>query len=166
MASLKGPGAAQKHDGSALRIGIVHARWNTSAYPVLPPLNAYHSPYNTNPLFLPIAIIEPLLAGTRAKLLKSGVKEANIVIQSVPGSWELPIACSKCVFPPAESRIKAPPKLTTSLLKTVLRISDPILDDLVPGRRRPPLLVNVRPPIPPVLVLRSVRRHNRYRGSD
>jgi len=30
MASLKGPGEAQQHDGSALRIGIVHARWNTS----------------------------------------------------------------------------------------------------------------------------------------
>ncbi|KUJ22420.1 Lumazine synthase [Mollisia scopiformis] len=70
MASLKGPGEAQQHDGSALRIGIVHARWNTT-------------------------IIEPLIAGTKAKLLASGVKESNIVIQSVPGSWELPIACSK-----------------------------------------------------------------------
>ncbi|TGO60477.1 hypothetical protein BOTNAR_0145g00020 [Botryotinia narcissicola] len=68
--SLKGPGQAQKLDGSALRIGIVHARWNTS-------------------------IIEPLLAGTKKTLLASGVKEANIVVQSVPGSWELPIACSK-----------------------------------------------------------------------
>ncbi|KAG4031547.1 hypothetical protein MFRU_009g03120 [Monilinia fructicola] len=68
--SLKGPGEAQKHDGSALRIGIVHARWNTS-------------------------IIEPLLAGTKKTLLASGVKESNIVVQSVPGSWELPIACSK-----------------------------------------------------------------------
>ncbi|KAH7364244.1 6,7-dimethyl-8-ribityllumazine synthase [Rhexocercosporidium sp. MPI-PUGE-AT-0058] len=70
MASLKGPGEAQQHDGSGLRIGIVHARWNTT-------------------------IIEPLLAGTKAKLLASGVKESNIVVQSVPGSWELPIACSK-----------------------------------------------------------------------
>ncbi|KAM3066836.1 lumazine synthase [Clarireedia jacksonii] len=70
MATLKGPGEAQKLDGSALRIGIVHARWNTS-------------------------IIEPLLAGTKKSLLASGVKEANIVVQSVPGSWELPIACSK-----------------------------------------------------------------------
>ncbi|CZS94421.1 probable RIB4-6,7-dimethyl-8-ribityllumazine synthase [Rhynchosporium agropyri] len=70
MASLKGPGSAQQHDGSGLRIGIVHARWNTT-------------------------IIDPLLAGTKAKLLASGVKESNIVVQSVPGSWELPIACSK-----------------------------------------------------------------------
>jgi len=70
MASLKGPGAAQKHDGSALRIGIVHARWNTT-------------------------IIEPLLAGAKSKLVAAGVKESNIVVQSVPGSWELPIAVSK-----------------------------------------------------------------------
>ncbi|KAK6586634.1 hypothetical protein PZA11_001691 [Diplocarpon coronariae] len=67
MASLKGPGEVQQHDGSALRIGIVHARWNTT-------------------------IIEPLLAGARARLLASGVEESNIVVQSVPGSWELPIA--------------------------------------------------------------------------
>ncbi|KAI0136415.1 6,7-dimethyl-8-ribityllumazine synthase [Xylariales sp. AK1849] len=64
--SLKGP-TPQEHDGSALRIGIVHARWNTT-------------------------IIEPLLKGTKDKLLASGVKESNIVVQSVPGSWELPIA--------------------------------------------------------------------------
>ncbi|RDW67684.1 6,7-dimethyl-8-ribityllumazine synthase [Coleophoma cylindrospora] len=70
MASLKGPGEAQKLDGSALRIGIVHARWNTT-------------------------IIEPLLKGTKKTLLASGVQESNIVVQSVPGSWELPIACSK-----------------------------------------------------------------------
>lgn len=44
-----------------------------------------------------LAIIEPLLEGTKKKLLSSGVKESNIVVQSVPGSWELPIACSKCV---------------------------------------------------------------------
>ncbi|KAK6841487.1 6-7-dimethyl-8-ribityllumazine synthase [Apiospora arundinis] len=64
--SLKGP-TPQQHDGSALRIGIVHARWNST-------------------------IIEPLLKGTKDKLLACGVKEANIVVESVPGSWELPIA--------------------------------------------------------------------------
>ncbi|RDW74085.1 6,7-dimethyl-8-ribityllumazine synthase [Coleophoma crateriformis] len=41
------------------------------------------------------AIIEPLLNGTKKALLASGVQESNIVVQSVPGSWELPIACSK-----------------------------------------------------------------------
>lgn len=44
------------------------------------------------------AIIDKLLAGTKSKLLASGVNESNIVVQSVPGSWELPIACSKCVL--------------------------------------------------------------------
>jgi len=70
MTSLKGPSAPQQHDGSALRIGIVHARWNVS-------------------------IIDPLLAGTKAALLASGVREENIVVQSVPGSWELPIAVQR-----------------------------------------------------------------------
>jgi 6,7-dimethyl-8-ribityllumazine synthase len=65
----KGP-APQHHDGSNLRIGIVHARWNDT-------------------------IIEPLLAGTRAKLLECGVKESNIAVQTVPGSWELPIAVQR-----------------------------------------------------------------------
>ncbi|RYP78524.1 hypothetical protein DL771_000477 [Monosporascus sp. 5C6A] len=64
--TIKGP-TPEQHDGSGLRIGIVHARWNSS-------------------------IIEPLLKGTVDKLLACGVKESNIVVQSVPGSWELPIA--------------------------------------------------------------------------
>ncbi|KAI1768365.1 6,7-dimethyl-8-ribityllumazine synthase [Hypoxylon sp. FL1150] len=67
--SLKGP-TPQEHDGSGLRIGIVHARWNST-------------------------IIEPLLKGTKDKLLSCGVKESNIVVQSVPGSWELPIAVQR-----------------------------------------------------------------------
>lgn len=64
--SVKGP-APQHHDGSSLRIGIVHARWNHT-------------------------IIDPLVQGTKKTLLASGVKESNIVVQSVPGAWELPIA--------------------------------------------------------------------------
>lgn len=70
MTTLKGPGEAPKHDGSGLRIGIIHARWNMS-------------------------IIEPLLEGTVKKLLEAGVKQSNIVVQSVPGSWELPIAVQR-----------------------------------------------------------------------
>jgi len=69
MASIKGP-SAQEHDGSGLRIGIIHARWNTT-------------------------IIEPLLKGTLDKLRACGVKDSNIVVQSVPGSWELPIAVQR-----------------------------------------------------------------------
>ncbi|OIW34993.1 6,7-dimethyl-8-ribityllumazine synthase [Coniochaeta ligniaria NRRL 30616] len=65
----KGP-APQVHDGSALRVGIVHARWNDT-------------------------IIQPLLEGTKAKLLACGVKESNIVVETVPGSWELPIAVQR-----------------------------------------------------------------------
>lgn len=53
--------------GSSLRIGIVHARWNT-------------------------AIISALLDGTKKALAAAGVKDENIVIQSVPGSYELPYA--------------------------------------------------------------------------
>ncbi|KAI1382337.1 6,7-dimethyl-8-ribityllumazine synthase [Hypoxylon crocopeplum] len=67
--SLKGP-TPQMHDGSGLRIGIVHARWNST-------------------------IIEPLVKGTKDKLLACGVKESNIVVESVPGSWELPIAVQR-----------------------------------------------------------------------
>ncbi|KAI1338577.1 6,7-dimethyl-8-ribityllumazine synthase [Xylariaceae sp. FL0016] len=65
----KGP-APQEHDGSNLRIGIVHARWNEQ-------------------------VIDPLVQGTKAKLLACGVKESNIVVQTVPGSWELPIAVQR-----------------------------------------------------------------------
>ncbi|KAK1996871.1 6,7-dimethyl-8-ribityllumazine synthase [Colletotrichum falcatum] len=69
MSGIKGP-TPQEHDGSALRIGIVHARWNAT-------------------------IIEPLVKGAKEKLLACGVKESNIVLQSVPGSWELPIAVQR-----------------------------------------------------------------------
>lgn len=67
----KGP-APVRFDGRDLRIGIVHARWNDT-------------------------IIDALLAGTKSKLLECGVAESNIVVQSVPGSWELPIAVQRCV---------------------------------------------------------------------
>ncbi|CAG9939166.1 unnamed protein product [Clonostachys rosea f. rosea IK726] len=66
---LKGP-SPQHHDGSGLRVAIVHARWNET-------------------------IIEPLVAGAKEKLLAAGVKESNIVVQSCPGSWELPIAVQR-----------------------------------------------------------------------
>ena len=70
--SFKGP-SPQHYDGSGLRVAIVHARWNAT-------------------------IIEPLVAGTRAKLLECGVDERNIVVQSCPGSWELPITVQRCVI--------------------------------------------------------------------
>ncbi|KAG6028355.1 hypothetical protein E4U41_000690, partial [Claviceps citrina] len=67
--SLKGP-TPHQHDGSGLRIAIVHARWNES-------------------------VIGPLVAGARAKLLACGVQESNIAVQSCPGSWELPFAAQR-----------------------------------------------------------------------
>ncbi|PHH68582.1 hypothetical protein CDD82_464 [Ophiocordyceps australis] len=70
--SLKGP-TSEQHDGSGLRIAIVHARWN-------------------------LCVIEPLVAGTKKQLLARGVKETNIVVQSCPGAWELPLAVQRYAF--------------------------------------------------------------------
>lgn len=69
MSATKGP-APQKYDGSPLRVAIVHARWNES-------------------------IIGPLVQGAREKLLECGVAEGNIVVQTVPGSFELPAAVQR-----------------------------------------------------------------------
>ena len=69
------PQFTEKFDGSSLRIAIVHARWNKS-------------------------VIDALIAGAVAKLKEAGVKEHNIVIQSVPGSFELPLACQRCASVP------------------------------------------------------------------
>lgn len=65
--TVKGPSAAPKYDGSALRIGIIHARWNDT-------------------------IIKNLVSGAKEALLEAGVKPENIHIESVAGSWELPYA--------------------------------------------------------------------------
>lgn len=56
--------------GSELRIGIVHARWNTQ-------------------------IIDALLDGAKKTLAAAGVRPENIVIQTVPGSYELPYAVQR-----------------------------------------------------------------------
>ena len=53
--------------GVNLRIAIVHARWNAH-------------------------IIDALVSGAKKALLESGVKDKNVVIQGVPGSYELPFA--------------------------------------------------------------------------
>ncbi|MCJ1387855.1 hypothetical protein MMC18_000698 [Xylographa bjoerkii] len=90
MTTLKGPGAPLRFDGTPtnpnphphlpnpssfpltspgtpLRIAIVHARWNTP-------------------------IITALVSGCTSTLLSLGVSAANIVTESVPGSYELPFA--------------------------------------------------------------------------
>ncbi|KAK7687357.1 lumazine synthase [Cerrena zonata] len=64
--AVKGLGEMdQTYDGSNLRVGIVHARWNKK-------------------------IIDSLVNGAVKKLLELGVKEENIFVESVPGSFELP----------------------------------------------------------------------------
>jgi 6,7-dimethyl-8-ribityllumazine synthase len=69
--TVKGlPPPPKSYNGSAFRIAIVHARWND-------------------------AIISALVEGTVKKLKEQGVKEENIVIKSVPGSYELPFACKQ-----------------------------------------------------------------------
>ncbi|EKV08518.1 6,7-dimethyl-8-ribityllumazine synthase [Penicillium digitatum] len=70
MTTIKGPGAAQTHDGSGLRVAIVHARWNT-------------------------VIIDQLVSGAKKSLLAAGVLEENITVQTVPGSYELPLAVQR-----------------------------------------------------------------------
>ena len=56
-------------DGSEVRVGIIKARWHK-------------------------AIIDDLVDGAKEALLESGVKEDNIFITEVPGSFELPLATS------------------------------------------------------------------------
>jgi 6,7-dimethyl-8-ribityllumazine synthase len=88
MSSIKGPAEPDtKIDGSPLRIAIVHARWNK-------------------------VIIDALVAGAISKLKACGVKESNIVTQSVPGSFELPFACSRVI---AASRVQAGGNLLGSM---------------------------------------------------
>lgn len=74
MASIKGPAPAPTSFPGAekLRIGIVHARWNEEC-------------------------ITPLVKGCVENITKAGVKPENIVIESVPGSWELPFGVSRLI---------------------------------------------------------------------
>lgn len=59
--------------GSGLRIAIIHSRWNS-------------------------AIVDALVSGARRSLAEAGVKDENVLIQSVPGSWELPFAAQWYVY--------------------------------------------------------------------
>ncbi|KAK9467039.1 6,7-dimethyl-8-ribityllumazine synthase [Lipomyces arxii] len=69
--SIKGPGnIAPTITGEELRICIVRARWNTT-------------------------VIDPLVEGAIKRMTELGVKQDNIVIESVPGSYELPYAVSR-----------------------------------------------------------------------
>lgn len=72
--SVKGPGSTIHFDGSSHRVLVVHARWNST-------------------------VIDALVEGTLRKLRESGVKPENIVVKSVPGSFELPFAVKQWVGP-------------------------------------------------------------------
>ena len=56
-------------DGVGLRIGLVRSRWNAE-------------------------IVERLCAGVERGLLHLGIPFDDIVIETVPGSFEIPMACS------------------------------------------------------------------------
>ena len=53
-------------------MAIVHARWNSE-------------------------IVGQLVSGARSALEAAGVVPANILVESVPGSYELPLACRKMI---------------------------------------------------------------------
>ncbi len=75
---------SEKFDGSSLRIAIVHSRWNKS-------------------------VVDSLIAGAVRKLKECGVKDYNIIIQSVPGSFELPLACQRYASYSTFSQLYFPP---------------------------------------------------------
>ncbi|WFD05985.1 6,7-dimethyl-8-ribityllumazine synthase [Malassezia vespertilionis] len=72
--SIKGPAPAPTSFPGAekLRIGIVHARWN-------------------------IEVIESLVKGALESIAKAGVPSECVLIESVPGTWELPIGTQQYV---------------------------------------------------------------------
>ncbi|AXA49043.1 6,7-dimethyl-8-ribityllumazine synthase [Malassezia restricta] len=74
MSSIKGPAPAPESFPRAekLKIGIVHARWNKE-------------------------VIDALVTGTLESLEKAGVKAEQVAIDSVPGSWELPMGTLKMI---------------------------------------------------------------------
>ncbi|KAK6904352.1 6,7-dimethyl-8-ribityllumazine synthase [Kwoniella mangroviensis CBS 8886] len=96
--TIKGlPPPPVKYDGSNFRIAIVHARWND-------------------------AIIKALLEGTINKLKEQGVKEENIVVKSVPGSYELPFATKQLIEAGKVQSANAAPSMiasTTNLLSLI-----------------------------------------------
>ncbi|TFK54678.1 Lumazine synthase [Heliocybe sulcata] len=86
-----------QYDGSPLRVAIVHARWNKT-------------------------VIDALLTGAIAKLKSLGVKEHNIVVQTVPGSFELPLAVQNRVIQGAQVQAGA---TATDLLGGLMSLNSP-----------------------------------------
>ncbi|TNY20754.1 putative 6,7-dimethyl-8-ribityllumazine synthase [Rhodotorula diobovata] len=69
----------EQYNCAGERFLIVHARWNEQ-------------------------VITPLVEGAVETMVRMGVSRDNIVIESVPGSYELPMACSRLI---AASQIQA-----------------------------------------------------------
>ncbi|WVQ81519.1 6,7-dimethyl-8-ribityllumazine synthase [Cryptococcus sp. DSM 104549] len=100
-ATIKGlPPPPVSYDGSNFRVAIVHARWND-------------------------AVIKALLAGTIKKLKEQGVKEENIVVKSVPGSYELPFACQKLIEGGKTQSANAAPSMLASTTNLLSLIDNP-----------------------------------------
>lgn len=71
--AVKGLGQLDKtYDGSRVRVGIIHARWNH-------------------------VIIDALVKGAVERMTSLGVREENIVVETVPGSFELPWGSKRLV---------------------------------------------------------------------
>ncbi|GMF05769.1 unnamed protein product [Ambrosiozyma monospora] len=71
--AVKGLGQIdQEYDGSNLKVGILYARWNRE-------------------------IIDALVEGAHKRLLELKVKPENIILESVPGSYELPFASAAMI---------------------------------------------------------------------
>lgn len=69
--AIKGLGKLDaEYDGKSVRVGILHARWNKE-------------------------IIDALVAGAIARMTSMGVLEENIIVESVPGAYELPFGTEK-----------------------------------------------------------------------
>jgi 6,7-dimethyl-8-ribityllumazine synthase len=71
--AIKGLGKLdQEYNGKNVKIGILHARWNT-------------------------VVIDALVNGAIKKLKELNVPDENIIVESVPGAYELPYA-TKMMF--------------------------------------------------------------------
>ena len=105
--TIKGPGEARTYDGSPLRIGIVHARWNKE-------------------------IISALLEGTLSSLRAAGVRDENIVIQTVPGSYELPYAVQR-MYTASQTQHASGTGLTSAATDLLGSASATDLTSLPPG---------------------------------
>lgn len=69
--AIKGLGKVdQEYDGSSIRVGILHTRWNST-------------------------VVDALVEGAVEKLKQLKVKEDHIVVESVPGAYELPFGTKK-----------------------------------------------------------------------